>query len=184
MPTLHVTKEQLSLIQNALEFYARVGLGQMWVIKEHPTFENTLMNKLRPKKELEVGDKTERGVIVEIGDDYVKTEGNWGNGTEVKQWPKEQIKLSVDYSNYHDIRDIGDKMLSEARNMLLQIDTPNNGSFGIMNENVDESCREAYDIMQVIRHEFWKSRPDRDELVVSSHVNLSSKDGDKIKVEL
>jgi hypothetical protein len=38
--------------------------------------------------------------------------------------------------------------------------------------------------MQVIRHEFWKSRPDRDELVVSSHVNLSSKDGDKIKVEL
>jgi len=67
MATLQVNDEQLRLIQKALDFYSRVGIGQMWAIKEHPTYENILREKLRPKKQLEVGDSTERGEIVKIG---------------------------------------------------------------------------------------------------------------------
>ena len=42
MTTLTVTKEQLRLIQEALDMYSRIGIGQFWVIKEHPTFEKII----------------------------------------------------------------------------------------------------------------------------------------------
>ena len=58
MATLEVTNEQLRLIQQALDMYSRIGIGQLWVIKDHPTYYNVLHNKLRPKKEIEVGDET------------------------------------------------------------------------------------------------------------------------------
>jgi hypothetical protein len=58
MATLTVTNEHLVLIQRALDFYSRVGIGQMWAIKEHPTYERLLREKLRPKKKLEMGDQT------------------------------------------------------------------------------------------------------------------------------
>ena len=51
-------------------------------------------------------------------------------------------------------------------------------------EQVDESSTVAYDIVQVIRHEFWKADPDRSPHVVMSSVHLSTKDSDQIKVEL
>ena len=76
MATLEVTNEQLRLIQQALDMYSRIGIGQLWVIKGHPTYYNVLRDKLRPKKEIEVGDSTERGEVVEIGDGYIKTKGH------------------------------------------------------------------------------------------------------------
>ncbi len=184
MPTLTVTNEQLRLIQKALDMYSRIGIGQMWAIKEHPTFEGVLRDKLRPKKELEVGDRTERGDIVEIKKKTIKTKGSWGKGEEIREWPKDEIKLSIDYSQFHDIRDKGDKILNQGRNMLLQDDLHDNASYGIYNPNVDESCRVAFDIIQVIRHEFWKADPDRSSITVDSHLHLGTKDSDKIKVEL
>ena len=42
MTTLKVTKEQLRLIQDALDMYSRIGIGQFEVIKDHPTFERNL----------------------------------------------------------------------------------------------------------------------------------------------
>lgn len=63
MAVLHLTNDQLKLIQTALNFYARVGIGQMNVITEHPTFQKTLYDKLKPNKDLEIGDKTNRGEI-------------------------------------------------------------------------------------------------------------------------
>jgi hypothetical protein len=54
----------------------------------------------------------------------------------------------------------------------------------ITKNNVDESSRVAYDLVQVIRHEFWKADPDRSPHVVMSSVHLSTKDSDQIKVEL
>ena len=42
MATLTVTNEQLRLIQDALDFYSRVGIGQMTAIKDHPTFSKML----------------------------------------------------------------------------------------------------------------------------------------------
>jgi hypothetical protein len=184
MPQLTVTDEQLHLIQKALDMYSRIGIGQMWAIKEHPTFENVLRDKLRPKKELEVGDSTERGEIVEIKKKTVKTKGSWGKGEEVREWAKDDVKLSIDYSQFHNIRDRAERILNQGRNMLLQEELHNNASYGIYNPNVDESCRIAFDIIQVIRHEYWKANPDRSDITVDSSVHLSTKDSDKVKVKL
>ena len=185
MATLELTNEQLRLVQQALDFYSRVGIGQMWAIKEHPTYENHLREKLRPKKQLEVGDRTERGEVVEIGKGYIKTKGHWSNGEEIRKWTDvENVKLSIDYGMYHEIRDRAEKVLNQGRNMLLQEELPNQGSWGIFNPDVDESCRVAFDIIQVIRHEFWKQDPDRSNITVDSSVLLHCSGSEKIKCKL
>lgn len=185
MATLEVTNEQLRLIQQALDMYSRIGIGQLWVIKDHPTYYNVLRDKLRPKKEIEVGDSTERGEVVEIGDGYIKTKGHWGNGEEIRTWTDVgDVKLSIDYEKYHSIRDEADKILHNAANMLLQENFANGGSYGIYNPQVDESARVAYDIVQVIRHEFWKQDETRSNMTVDSSVHLGTKDCNKIKCEL
>jgi len=143
MAKLTVTENQLRLIQEALDFYSRVGIGQFDVIKEHPTFEEHLKNEF----------KNEEG--------------------------------KIDYNRYHEVRNNVDVMLVQPRNMLLN--SPllgRNASWGIYNPSVDESCRIAFDLIQVIRHEFWKANPDRSDYVVMSSVHLSTKDSHKIKVEL
>ena len=143
MATITLTEEQLRLVQSALEFYSRVGIGQFEVIKEHPTFEKVLRKEFKDK------------------------EGN------------------VDYGRYHEVRESVDIMLVQPRNMLLNdLTLPKAGSWGIYNPDVDESCRVSYDILQVIRHEFWLADPDRSEHVVMSSVHLTTKDSNKIKVKL
>lgn len=185
MATLEVTNEQLRLIQQALDMYSRIGIGQLWVIKDHPTYYNVLHNKLRPKKEIEVGDSTERGEVVEIGDGYIKTKGHWGNGEEIRTWTDvEDVKLSIDYEKYHSIRDAADRTLHMGANMLLQEDFINGGSYGIYNPQVDESARVAWDILQVIRHEFWKQAETHSDMTTDSSVHLRTKDCDKIKCQL
>jgi hypothetical protein len=61
---------------------------------------------------------------------------------------------------------------------------PKNGSWGIHNKKVDESCREAFDIIQVIRHEFWKENGDTALSTVDSHISLIAKGSGNIKVKL
>lgn len=185
LATLTVTESQLRLIQQALDFYSRVGIGQMWAIKEHPTYENHLRDKLRSKEPLKVGDSCERGEVVEIGEGYIKTKGRQGNGEEIKTWTDvENVKHSIDYGIYHDLRDKGKRILNQGRNMLLQEEIPDNGSWGIHNPNADESCRVAYDLVQVIRHEFWKNDPERSGMTVDSSVLLYTENADKIKCAL
>lgn len=182
---LHVTKDQLRLIQRALDFYTRVGIGQMWAIKEHPTYERHLAEKLRSKEPVKVGDQTERGEVVKIGKGYIKTKGSWGKGEEIRTWKDpENVKRPTDYSRYHEIREKGEALLNMGRNVLLDEQIPQHGSWGIYNTNVDESCRVAYDLVQVIRHEFWKHEPDRSNATVDSSVLTSTIDGKKIKCEL
>lgn len=185
MATLTVTNEQLRLIQSALDMYSRIGIGQMWVIKEHPTFYNVLRDKLRPKKELEVGDKTERGEIVEITKDSIKTKDTWNTKEEIKEWKDvENVKLSIDYSLLHDIQNKGEKILNQGRNILLQEEIHDNASYGIYNPNVDNSCRVAFDIIQVIRHEFWKADPNRSSVTVDSSVHLSTTNTNQLKCQI
>mgnify|MGYP000645384629 CR=1 FL=1 len=185
MATLTVTNEQLSLIQSALDMYSRIGIGQMRVIKEHPTFYNVLRDKLRPKKELEVGDKTERGEIVEITKDSIKTKGTWNTKEEIKEWKDvENVKLSIDYSLLHDIQNKGEKILNQGRNILLQEEIHDNASYGIYNPNVDNSCRVAFDIIQVIRHEFWKANPNKSSITVDSSVHLSTTNTNQLKCQI
>lgn len=188
MNKLELTDEQLWIVQKALDLYSRVGIGQFWTIKEHPTFENHLIDAFTPKKgiPLEIGDRTVRGEVVEIGKKWIKTKGYWGNGEEVKKWTDvNKIKRSPDYSRYHEVRKAIDSAFIQPRNMLINDPTmPENGSWGIYNESVDDSCRIAFDIIQVIRHERWKKNPERSSATVDSHINFShTKDGSSNKIK-
>jgi hypothetical protein len=170
---LKLTEEQLALIQKALDFYSRIGIGQMEEILSHPTYYEKLRDELRPKKKLDVGDRTERGEIVEIGEGFIKTKGSWGNGEETRTWQDvEKIKLSVDYGRLREIEKIALEKLREARNLILLEDLSHNSYYSIHNDEVDESCRIAFDLVQVIRHEFWKKNPDRGNHTVDSSVNI------------
>lgn len=191
MNTLHLTNEQLSIIQQALDFYSRVGIGQFNVIKDHPTFQEHLYKEFAPKKQLEVGDKTQRGEIVEIDKKgkWIKTKGSWGNGEEIKKWTDVQnIKHSTDYSKYHEVRDMVDIELTYPRNRLINdMDMSRNGSWGIHHPSVDDSCRIAFDIIQVIRHERWKLNENRSNITVDSSIHFTHRkdnSSNKIKCEI
>lgn len=183
MNRLEVTDEQLWLIQKALDLYSRIGIGQFWVIKEHPTFEKHLYEEFALKKgPLEVGDRTVRGEVVEIGPKgkWIKTKGSWGKGEEIKKWTDpENIKHSIDYDRYHQVRDNVDAILTQPRNMLINDpDMSQHGSWGIHHPSVHDTCRMAFDLIQVIRHERWKRNPDRSEITVDSHIHFTHrKDG-------
>lgn len=79
-------------------------------------------------------------------------------------------------------------MLVQPRNMLYQDNSIGlHGSWGIHNKSVDDSCRMAFDIVQVIRHERWKRREDRNSMTVDSHIHFSHRkdnSSNKIKCEL
>ena len=175
MAKLELTNDQLQLIQQALDFYSRVGIMQFERILDHPTIDNVIEDRFRPKKELEVGDRTERGEIVEITKKHIKTKGSWGKGEEVKTWKDiDNIKLSTDWSEVHRVKDEIKIQLSEIQYLVSGERFGTGGSYGIYNSNVDDSCREAFDIVQAIRHEFWKVDPKSTSMTVDSHIHQSS----------
>tara|TARA_R110000796_G_scaffold104011_5_gene213534 strand:- start:12 stop:440 length:429 start_codon:yes stop_codon:yes gene_type:complete len=99
----------------------------------------------------------------------------------------EEFKVDgvTDYVRYHEVRGNIDCILTQPRNMLYNDHSiGTNGNWGIFNPKVDESCREAFDIIQVIRHEFWKRDENRSGITVDSSVHLHCEDSDKIKVKL
>lgn len=193
MNRLELTDEQLWLVQQALDFYSRVGIGQFSAIKDHPTFERHLEEVCRPKKEPEVGDRTPQGKILEIKDGKALINGSvdkkTGHWCEKQEWKKlKDVKLSTDYSRYHQIRDSVDQVLIQPRNMLIaDPQMPQHGSWGIHHPSVDDSCRMAFDIVQVIRHERWKKDPGRNTMTVDSHTHFTHRkdnSSNKIKCEL
>lgn len=187
--TLTLTGEQLRLLVRILDLYSRIGIGQFHHIKDHPTFEKHLYDLCIPDKIPEVGDHTPQGEILEIKNGKALINGSVvkGRWNKKKQWKKlSNVKLSTDYNKYHSIRDTVDMYLLSARNLLYGNEKFNtlHGGWGIYNPKVDESCRIAYDIQQVIRHEIWKNTKDRSEHTVDSSVHTSTKDADKIKCEI
>lgn len=182
MATLTVTNEQLRLIQTALDFYSRVGIGQMDEIARHPTFEKALHNSLVPNKPIVVGDKTNVGTVIEISNDYIKTKGIWNGKEEERVFTDVSVvRHSIDYSIYHTMVDAACKLFIEGRNILIGKDMQSNASYGIFSDNVDESCRVAFDIIQVIRHEFWKANPDRSNITVDSSIHTTTAQAKDIK---
>lgn len=192
MAKLEVTEDQLHLIQRALDFYSRIGIGQFDQIKDHPTFEKHLYKEFAlGSGDFNVGDKTTRGEVVEVcpRGEWIKTKGSWSNGEEIRRWEDiENIRYSTDYTRYHQVRETVDNALVHPRNMLYNNIKFGNlhGGWGIHHPNVDDSCREAFDIIQVIRHEFWKRNENRSSITVDSSIHFTSNKGEsnKIKCEL
>jgi hypothetical protein len=190
MNKLELTNEQLWLVERALDFYSRVGIGQFDVIKEHPTFEKYLEEVCRPKRQPEVEDRTPQGRILEIKDGEALINGSvdkeTGHWCDTPVWKKlEDVKLSTDYTRYHEIRDNVDLMFIQPRNMLLNDPTlPKYASWGIHNEHVDDTCRMSFDMVQVIRHERWKRNSHRSNMTVDSHIHFTHrKDNSSSKIK-
>ena len=184
--TLKCNEEQLRLIQKALDFYSRVGIGQFEEIINHPTFEESLRRQFTPQKELEVGDQTMRGEISEIAEDksWVKTTGTWNSLEEERTWTDvDQIKLSPDYSGMGSYEKEIEELLFQARHLLYGEPIGRNGSWGIYNPKVDESCREAFNMIQVIRHEFWKQQKNKSTWTVDANVDPWIKNKIEVKIE-
>lgn len=185
---IETSLENAILIERALEFYSRVGIGQLDVVKDHTTFEKHLSEVCTPKKEIEVGDKTPQGRVEEIQDGKALISGSVKNGMwdEEWEWKKlEDVKLSTDYSKYHALRDQIDILLLEAKKVLTDDKQASiHGGWGIYNPAVDESCRIAFDIQQVLRHERWKLNPGKSSATVDSHVHFSSPFTGEIKCEI
>ena len=162
--TIECTEKELKLINNALDFYSRVGVGQFSEIINHPTFQKNLYENCIPKKDPEVGDRTPQGEIVEIKDgkalisgSIYKETGHWHN---VQEWKDlNDVKLSTDYNEFHKLISFAEESLYHARNILYGDNTMGkNGNWGIYHPNVDDSCKIAYHLHQVIRHELWKQQ--------------------------
>jgi len=190
MNTLHLTDEQLNLVQSALDFYSRIGIGQFEQIKDHPSFQSHLEDVCRPKREPQIGDRTPQGAILEIEGGKALINGSvdkkTGHWCPKPAWKKlKDVKLSTDYGRYHEIRKTVDECLVQPRNLLIQDPTmPQHGSWGIYNESVDDTCRIAFDIVQVIRHERWKRNPKRSDVTVDSHIHFShTKDSSSSKIQ-
>ena len=198
MATIKLNNEQLKLIQTALDFYSRVGSLQLEEILRHPTIENYIRDRFRPEKALEVGDRTERGEIVEIvrksskeiknsvNDNikYIKTKGSWGNGEEIRKWTDiKNVKLSTDYNGVNNAKDEVEKLFNKVKTEITGEYWSNGSTLGIYNDKTDQSCRDAWDIIQVIRHEFWKENPNRSSITVDSHLNLTNSEN-KVEVTL
>jgi hypothetical protein len=179
MNTLHLTDEQLFLVERALDFYSRIGIGQFDRIKDHPTFERHLEDYCRPKRDPQVGDRTPQGEILEIRDGKALINGSvnkkTGHWCDKQEWKKlKDVKLSTDYSRYHQIRDNVDECLVQPRNMLICDPLlTRNASWGINHPSVDDSCRQAFDIVQVIRHERWKRYENRSMMTVDASIHFS-----------
>lgn len=184
MAKIELTNKQLKLIQTALDFYSRVGILQFEEIISHPTIQNSIYDRFTPDKKLEIGDKSLRGEIVEIGNDYIKTKGNWGNAEEIKTWTDiDKIKLSPDWNEIQRTKDDIKNSLNIIKKSITGVWFGNGGHLGIHNDKTDESCREAFDIVQVIRHEFWKENKKRSEHTVDSSISLCTPES-PVKVEL
>lgn len=191
--TLYLTDDQLTLVQAALDFYSRIGIGQFDRIKDHPTFERHLEEHCRPKRDPQVGDRTPQGEILEIRDGRALIDGSvdkkTGHWCKKREWKKlKDVKLSTDYSRYHEIRSNVDSCLIQPRNMLITDPLlDQHASWGIYHPSVDDTCRMAFDIVQVIRHERWKQDPNRSMMTVDSSIHFShrkDKSSQKIKLEL
>ena len=178
---IEVTEDQARVINRALDFYSRIGIGQFKEILEHPTFDNILLKRLTPQKELERGDQTNRGEIVEINKTNIKTKGSWSSSEETKTWEDlENIRLQPDYEQYHRIKKEAIGLLDDAKKEI----TGDPASYGIHNMKVDDSCCVAFDIQQVIRHEFWKNSEHQRYYTVDASVSLSTENAEQIKCEI
>lgn len=88
-----------------------------------------------------------------------------------------------DYGLVHEAEGRANMLLYRARNVLTNDHSyGSNGSWGIFNENVDYSCRMAFDIIQVIRHERWKLDEKRSNITVDSSIHFSHTKDDSSKL--
>ncbi len=79
-----------------------------------------------------------------------------------------------DHDAYFLARDAAADLLYALKKIITGENLGRGGNLGIYNDILHESCREAYDMHQVIRHAFWKINPERSQLTVDSGISKTS----------
>ena len=116
-------------------------------------------------------------LIREALDLYVRL--NLGQFDKIKDVPT--IHKHIWENHRDDYHDIGLKV----RNILFDMNFGLNGGYSITSNKVDDFARLAQDIIEVIRHEFWKNNPNRSNGTVDSSITLRSNlRPNKIKVSI
>ena len=128
--------------------------------------------------------------LIQFALDFYSRVGT-GQFSEIKNHPTfekhlyKELDCPNDFTKYHSVRDQVDEVLTQAKRLLYNDPfAVRNGGWGIHHPSVDDSCRDAYDLIQVIRHEFWKNNPDRSNITVDSSITLTNGNNKNIKVEL
>jgi len=179
MPTINLTEEQLRLIQTALDFYSRSGILQFENIMDHPTVQRCMEDRFTSKEPLKVGDQTQYGEVVRMNKKFAWTRGTWNGVEEIRQFLRSEVKRSPDWERVHQARD-AIRDLCQTLKLLVTGENFGNGGFGIHSNRVDESCRTAFDMVQIIRHEFWKLREDKPSYTVDASVHFTAETNDFI----
>jgi len=79
---------------------------------------------------------------------------------------------NVDYPKYHKAKEVIEKLFGDIQRIILNdSEFPDNASYGIFKKESLEALK-AFDIVQIIRHEFWKEKPNRSNATKDSSVNL------------
>lgn len=170
--TVKCSAEQLGLIQIALDFYSRIGMLQLEEILHHTSIDKILLDVTTLSKKLEVGVKCMQGTIVKIDGDNIHCEGNWSGEKEIRIFKRDQVSVCPNWSEYHAIKDQVKSLLDVVKKMISR--ELNSGSYGIHSKKIHDSSRTAFDLMQIIRHEFWKNQPNPYQYTVDSHVHLTA----------
>jgi hypothetical protein len=177
MAKIELSNKHLQLIKDALELYSRLSLLQIERILEHPDIENLIESNFRDNTPLKVGDETERGVVVEIGKNLVKTRGIWEGKEEVKTWTDVTcIKKSPDWEKIHILNHDANSIIAILKNIITQ-----NNTVFVKKTSISNDC---FDMVQIIRHEFWKNNKNKSEHTIDSSILLSNKDNNIFKVDI
>lgn len=192
---IEVTEEQAGLLINVLDNYSRIGTLQFNRIENHPTISNLIEKKCTPiSKKFKVGQTVQvpnklLGTIREIHKDKLTVDvtclnvgANQKQNTkiELKSYNIKEVSHTVDWHKYHSMVEDFNNSLEPARCLLYKFNGVNH-SLGIYSKYVDDSCRDAYDMLQIIRNELYKDT-DNFSNSLASTVVLSGKKGDiKIK---
>ncbi len=139
MASITLSNNQLRLISQALDLYARIGAAHFEVILDHPGIHHVSSKRNIASHKTESGDQTIH-----------------------------------DCDAYFLSRDAAADLLCALKKIITGKNLGRGGNLGIHNDILHESCREAYDMHQVIRHAFWKIDPERSQFTVDSSVSKTS----------
>ncbi len=180
--TIECSEKELRLLKDALEFYARVGIGQFDKIPKHPTFNKNLEKLATPKRNLVVGDNTLQGEILEIKDGKALINGSIRNGKwcKEKEWKDlSNVKLSCDYEEKRNLEKMANYFLTSAKIVLYGEETSQHRNWSIFSEKVHDFCRIAFDMYQTIIHEEYL---DKSNIKEENGVSLDARPADTCKI--
>jgi hypothetical protein len=101
MKTINITADQLELLRSALDFYIKIADLQLEEIAFHPAINDILIQRSTRQKQLDIGDSTNLGKVVDLSKEWVWVENSVNNTKVVSRHSRKEIRLNPDWIKYH-----------------------------------------------------------------------------------